>query len=74
MARGTSWGWGSLGCPRPPAWGVPNTHGAVVPASPAAMSGGTGLLCPPGAPLVLPAESWRGVGDPLPGAGCWETP
>lgn len=70
----TLWGWGSLGCRRSPARGVPSTHGPVVPASAAAKPGGTGLLCPPGAPPVLPAESWQGTGDTLPGAGCWETP
>lgn len=63
MSRGSPWGWGSLGCSRPLIWGVPSTHGAVVPASPAAKPGATGLLCPPGAPAVLPAESCRGQGD-----------
>lgn len=45
--QGTPQGWGSPGCPGPPALGVPNTLGVAVPAPSAAQRGGTGLLCPP---------------------------
>lgn len=64
MARGTSWGWGSMGCPRPPAWGVPNTHGAVVPASPSRHIRGHRAALPTRSPAGPTCGELAGRGGP----------